>query len=112
MNSNISNKIYSPRNNEINEDNLNFLNEEASQFLDENEEYQKLPENSSHKKSNKIKLKKKLNNNKIPSANPKSKLIFKKTPLNIYLIFFQFCLNKFLKKKIQKTLVYKTKKIY
>ncbi len=52
MNSNISNKIYSPRNNEINEDNLNFLNEEASQFLDENEEYQTHPENFSHKKSN------------------------------------------------------------
>ena len=53
MNSNISNKVYSPRNNQINVDNLNFLNEEASQFLDDNEEYQMRPEESSNKKSDK-----------------------------------------------------------
>lgn len=53
MNSNISNKIYSPRNNHINQDNLNFLNEEASQFLDENEDYNVKQEDPSHKRSNK-----------------------------------------------------------
>ena len=39
MNSNTSENLYSPRRNVINEDNLNFLHEEASQYLDDNEEY-------------------------------------------------------------------------
>ncbi len=38
MNSNVYENIYSPRKNEINEDNLNFLNEEASNYLDDNDE--------------------------------------------------------------------------
>jgi len=37
MNSNASENMFSPRKNEINEANLNFLNEEASQFIEEND---------------------------------------------------------------------------
>ncbi len=38
MKSNDLDNIYSPRRNDINEDNLNFLNEEASQYIDDNQE--------------------------------------------------------------------------
>lgn len=34
-----SNKLYSPRKNDLNENNLNFLNEEASNYLDEEDDY-------------------------------------------------------------------------
>jgi len=50
MNSIAYDNLYSPRNNEINEENLNFLNEEVSQYIENNDDYEIQPEKYSQKK--------------------------------------------------------------